>query len=350
MASRFRDEIFEQPEALRRCVECYPGEHATLAELPHLLTTGAFRQIILTGMGSSLHACYPLWLVLNAQCAVPAVQWDTSELVHHASTALDDRTLLIAVSQSGETVEIQRLAQLDRRPGLVVAVSNGVDNTLAKWSDIVIDTGAGEEAAVSTKTYVTTLAALYLLGTGMSGWDLNAAGERVLQVAAEVDHWLDDWQLRMQEAVDFLGECDNLAFMGRGVSMASVRTGSLITMESSKLFCLGLSSGQFRHGPLELAGAGFKSVVFAGHPPTRALNEKLALEIAGYGGKVLLITSASLAEPTANILQVRIPRSEAGLSPIFEIVPIQFLATVLATARGVEPATFRHAGKVTRVE
>jgi glucosamine--fructose-6-phosphate aminotransferase (isomerizing) len=348
--SRFIEEIFEQPQALKRCVEGYPDAPALFADLRESLHSGKYRQIILTGMGSSLHACYPLWLSLNANGRTPALLWDASILLHHASTTVDDRTLLIAVSQSGETVEMRRLLERIHRPGLGVAVTNGPENTLAQWADVMIDTRAGDEKTVSTKSYATTLAALYLLEQQLLGSDMDDARISVLNASETVGRHLEKWQSLTTQIGDTWGRCEYLAFMGRGVSMASALTGALITMEASKIFCVGMSSGQFRHGPLELVQEGFHSVVFAGLPSTRGLNQQLAEEIADHGGECLYITPEPDIAVHKKLLGLPLPDAAPGLLPIFEIIPIQFLTILLAKSRGVTPAAFRYATKVTHRE
>ncbi len=350
MKKQFIEEILDQPNALVRCADNYPVSDIELNGFADDLSASRYRQIILTGMGSSLHACYPLWLSLNGRGAIPTLLWDTSELIHHAPTAIDDNTLLIAVSQSGETVEIKRLAELSQRPGLVIGITNVINSTLATWSDRVIDIMAGEEATVSTKTYTATLAANHLLGTQLTGGDVNAAREEVLRSVADVQHFLDSWQLCVETMQEFMGRRDHVTFLGRGVSMASVLTGSLITMESSKVVSLSLSSAQFRHGPLELVDPNFMAVIFGGTPSVQHLHERLANEIAELGGRCFVITPDPLGQRRVGIMELPIPRSSPALLPIFEILPLQLLTIALAQAKGLSPASFRHAAKITSKE
>jgi glucosamine--fructose-6-phosphate aminotransferase (isomerizing) len=349
MTSPFLAEILEQPEALRRSVNHYPAGHDGLNKLAQTIQTGRQDRVILTGMGSSLYSCYPLWLSLNTQTALPATMWDASELIHFAPNILTPQTVLIAVSQSGESVELRELIRLANRPGISIAITNGTDNSLARWADLTLDTHAGDEAAVSTKTYLTTLAVLHLLGTQLSGQRVESTKDALNRVAADLSDFLSDWESKLEAMTNFLGTCESLAYMGRGPSLASVMTGALITEESSKVFCMGLSAGQFRHGPLELARPGLKAVMFAGSGPASLLNRRLAQEIGRCGGKCLLITPAS-AEASPNLFELTIPKAVPGLLPILEIVPVQLLTIRLAQLRGFEPAAFDHATKVTHSE
>ena len=340
MTSGFLNEILEQPQALERVAAAYITH--TQAAL------GDFDRVILTGMGSSLHACYPLYLTINRLGRIPAQLWDASELVHFGVEAIGERTLLVAVSQSGESAEIVELTRLGRRPALAIAVSNGRDNTLATWADMTLDILAGPEATVATKTYTTSLATLALLGAELTGGDIETARAQVLQAAAGLSQQLAHPEKDIADLAAFMRRCEKMAFMGRGPSLASARTAALITAESSKVHGLGLSSAQFRHGPLELVRPGFKAVVFAGSGPVAQLNQTLAATIAELGGSCLSIgpNPHSIARP--NLMAWPIPFAPTDLLPIHEIVPAQLLTIALAQAKGIVPATFTHATKITR--
>jgi glucosamine--fructose-6-phosphate aminotransferase (isomerizing) len=350
MNTSYLDDILEQPDALRRSIAGYPLNDPDLVRLAQKVQSGGYHQIILTGMGSSFYNCYPLWLSLT-QRAIPANMIETSELIHYVPEAITERTLLIAVSQSGESIEIKNLTQIRRRPGLCVSVTNGLENTLARWSDLTLDTWAGNEATVSSKTYVTALAVLHLLSCQLIEQELEVAQEALRQVSYALGDFLTDWQSKKEFVADFLGPSETLVFIGRGPSMASALTGALITQESSKVFCSAASAAQFRHGPLEVARPGFQAVVFAGNHATTAFNERLAREISTYGGQVLFITPNPDADQMpSGIAQLSIPQAPPAILPILEIAPVELLTIALAEARGYEPGVFEHCGKITTVE
>ncbi len=348
MGNPYLEEILEQPAAVHRAVDGYPS---ACRELDHVVTRardGSFRHIVLTGMGSSLYSSYPLWLAL-CQAGIPATMWDASELAHHGGAALTG-TLLIAVSQSGETVELRRLAELDRRPSAIISITNGMQNSLTSWADVGLDTCAGSEGTVSTKTFAAGVAVLYLLGCQLMGRDLPAAQRDVRQAAEQARIFLADGEQRMQRAIPLLEDSDALAFIGRGPSLATVMTGALITSEASKVFTVGLTGGQFRHGPLELAREGFKALIFAGLEPTAELNWRLAGDIARFGGTVVVIDSGSSAPAMSGIERVVIEGSQPMLLPINEMLPVQLLTIALARQKGIEPGAFERGSKVTSHE
>lgn len=345
---RFLAEILEQPDALGRAVAGFARAEEAAVAIGERIHRGDFDRVILTGMGGSLFGCHSLLLALTARLPIPVTTWDASELIHQAPAALTGRTLLVAVSQSGESAEVVEVTRLPRRPGASIAITNGPENSLARWADVEICTSAGPEEAVSTKTYTAGLAAQALLAQVLGQGDPAPVAEQIRAVAADLAAYLADWPSRIDPLAEFLGPCQTLAYLGRGYSLSSACTAALITTESSKVFCLGVSAAQFRHGPIELARPGLKVVIFAGSGPTRRLNENFAGELAAYGAQVVLITpqpQAGLDGP--NLLQSALPVAPAPLLPILEIVPIQLLTQHLAEAQGFRPATFQRTAKVT---
>ena len=141
------------------------------------------RTIVFTGMGSSYDACYPAVTALAA-AGVPALHIDASELLHFRRNLLPRAGLLVTVSQSGESAEVVRLieglARTDGAP-LVVAVTNGSNNTLARLADVVLDTRAGDEVGPSTMTFAAALVALAAVGRVLRG---EAAAAAIVEVRA----------------------------------------------------------------------------------------------------------------------------------------------------------------------
>lgn len=352
MAFGYLKEIYEQPDALRRCAIAFSDQHReALEHIRARLAAGKFDKIVLTGMGASLHSCHPLHLRLSRCCSVATVMWDASELAHFARETITGRTLVIAVSQSGESAEIRRITKMKQRPGSVISITNGGDNTLARWADVPLLTRAGEEASVSNKTYVAGLAALHLLGALLLGRGFDAARREVAEAASLLERSLETIDRQIKSLPSAFVSADFLAFVGRGPSLASARTGSLITQEASKLPCAGFSGGGFRHGPLELARPGFAAVIFGGADDTRSYSKGLAEQICALGGRVAYVSPRETDRTScARLSVIQIPNPAPAILPILEIVPIQLLSIPLARAKGHEPAVFETATKVTTVE
>src|ERR1035438_6021349 len=129
--------------------------------------------MVLTGMGSSLHALYPLELMLTAH-GENVRRVDTSELIHSMPRLLAVSTIVVAVSQSGQGAEMVRLLEQNAQRATIVGVTNTADSTLARQADFLMLTRCGEEFSVSAKTYVGALAALEILGAAWRGAEEGA--------------------------------------------------------------------------------------------------------------------------------------------------------------------------------
>jgi glutamine---fructose-6-phosphate transaminase (isomerizing) len=155
-------DLLSQPDALRDTIGQL-SESKGLQTLARRLQKGRFRNVVLTGMGSSFHGLNPLLLQLtNAGHA--AILVETSELIYYRRRLLTPDTLLIAVSQSGRSIEIVRLLNENHRQAPIIAVTNTADSPLGRRSTAMVLTCAGEEYSVSCKTYVCALLALRFLG------------------------------------------------------------------------------------------------------------------------------------------------------------------------------------------
>ena len=334
---RFVAEIAEQPQALRRAGRGLVEQSEQLARLRQAVASS--RSILFTGMGSSYDACYPIVTALAGR-GRPCSMLDTAELLHFRMPLLEPDSLLVCVSQSGESAELVRL--IDRLPAgarpTIAAVTNGSANTLAADADIALDTRAGEELGPSTMTFAGAMAVLEAV-TGDPPLERAALEmERVLaEPDAAADHlsaWIDGRP--------------TLALVGRGSARAAAEMGALTLKEAARFPAESMQSAQFRHGPLELAGPHLAVIVIATEPSTRALELKLAGELAAAGAAVLVVSQDGDCPDGAEAISVG-PLS-GGLAAATATVPAQLLAWRLARCRGLTPGEFAIAGKVTTRE
>ena len=338
-------DILSQPGALRAVMEHYPAEQ--IEPLRARLQRGDFSRIVLTGMGSSFNAAYPAWLKLLPLSTL-AANVNTAELLHYGQDLIDSRTLLWINSQSGRSVEIVRLLEIlkGRRPAYQLSMTNYLDSPMAQTADLAVAIHAGAEATVSTKTYINMLATLFLCSTQLTGGDLQPLLQSMRKAADAIETYLDNWQEKVAELDAMLGNVDQLLILGRGASMGAVWNGSLINKEAAKCTFEGMNVADFRHGPMELASPRLTLLMLEGAPQTASLNRDLALEVIGYGGKVLWLA----ARPDPNLPTLLLPGLEESARPLVEILPLQMLTIVMAQRTGYEPGKFRHIGKVTMRE
>jgi glucosamine--fructose-6-phosphate aminotransferase (isomerizing) len=311
------------------------------------LAENRFNRIVLTGMGASYTVSYPAWVILS-QLGLPASLLETSELIHYAPRQIDDNTLLWGVSQSGRSAEIQQLVQqVSKNPvGAFIGVTNEADSPLGQAGDPVLQLLAGEEATVSSRTYLNALAVLLLAAVQLVGGDVEQARGEMVEAANAIENYLANWQEHVAEVTEMIGYPRQLMVVGRGPSLAAALTSSFMQKEAAKYACEGMSSAQFRHGPLELAAPGFALVVYEGQAKTARMNRELALEVAGYGGKVAWVSTR--VDPDLPTLQI--PRVSELTLPFVEILPLQMLSLSLAQHDSIEPGKFRHISKVTIIQ
>jgi len=363
-------DILKQPAALRKGLAAL--DVARLDPLVQALRGDAIRQVVLTGMGSSLAALYPAWLHLLA-AGIEAIWLDTAELLHFAPQLLGDDALLWVASQSGRSAEIVALVEQvteiasdGRSLAALLAFTNEVESPLAEGTlrfsrgrpGLLLPLNAGPEFSVSTRTYMNTLAMAQVVARVLGGMGNAAEPERVKgeleQFAGDLEAYLTGWALRLDEIAAAIGpSVERLALVGRGPSMAAVSEGALSIMESAKFPVLAMEAAQFRHGPLEMAGPRFTALVFAGEGQVRTLNRRLCDDLRQKGANALWLDGMVAVDQTrlANDQgTIRLPVAAGAALPLAEIVPVQLLCLHLSVEQGYVPGTYRWVGKVTGQE
>ena len=346
--SHFLAEINEQPQTLRSTTNSIRAAESSLLAWIDGLKSRPIKRVIFTGMGASYYAPIPAMLYLIEQ-GMDAIIIDTSELLYYQMPLFNEQTLLVAISQSGRSVEVVRLVeQLKGKNIPVLGITNDPASPLAQNSDLVLALEAGQELTVSNKTYTSTLAALHLLACALSGQPLAPAYDALEQAASLVGEYLPTWNQQAQEVANTLAGVQSLILLGRGPALASAMNSALIIKESAKFPTEGMSGGQFRHGPLEVVDSRIAILMFTGAAPVRQFNLDLAAEIAKLGGRMTLIGATDNPYPQAVLIPL--PTADPWLMPIFEIIPMQYLAVHFAAAQGLEAGKFRYIQKVTTKE
>lgn len=328
----FERDIAAQPEALRAFAHTH-----VIPALTELRSRG-YERVVLTGMGSSHDAALPTWRRLAGQGQ--AAWWvDTGQLLD-TPELVTGQTLLIVTSQSGASGEVVSLLRSQPRPATLIAVTNDEASPLATAADMVIALHSGGEATVSTKSYLNSLAAHDLLAATLTG----TVPDDVLAVAKVAEEFVGAGELEPLAASLIAADHPRLAHVGFGDYAATALYAGLITKEGAKVAAEGYIGGQFRHGPLELAGPGLVAVLFGSDDPdANASLQRLGADLAQAGSTVIAVAALDL--PGA-ALQLRPP---AGITAQLAhgAVAAQYLTVALARARGITPGAFAYGSKVT---
>ncbi|HEY7098742.1 MAG TPA: SIS domain-containing protein [Terriglobales bacterium] len=342
LKGEYLSDLLAQPQALDDTCNSLEVSKSVSA-IAAGLQRGKFRRVVLTGMGSSFHALHPLNLQLIAQ-GHTAVMVETSELIHYQRQLLDSRTLIVAVSQSGRSIEIVRLLKSNRGRATVIAVTNTADSPLYRQSDAVFLTHAGAEFSVSCKTYVSSLIALKFLGDVLCDRDASRSRKELRHAAPSVALYLADWRSHVEFLIERLKSIRDLFLIGRGASLAAAGTGALIIKESTHRHAEGMGAAAFRHGPFEMLGDAVLVLVFSGDRRTKKLNRGLLDDIREQGGQ------AELVGDKASISLFHLPDDAPGVLPVLEILPVQMMTLALAALAGREPGRFERTAKITTKE
>jgi glucosamine--fructose-6-phosphate aminotransferase (isomerizing) len=338
-------DILSQPQFLRKVVQHWQPD--SLRMITDGLKNGSIDRIVITGMGASYNAAYPAMLQLS-RLPVPVQLINAAELVHFLPDVIGERTLLWVNSQSGRSAELVSLFKqhISRKHAGVLACVNDPESPTAGAADIFLHLQAGPESTVSTKTFVNTMALNLLIANHLLGSPVQHLAGELLDAADQLEGYLLEWDERMEQLRQLLGEFDTLALLGRGPSMAAVWNGALVNKEAAKYPLEGMNSADFRHGPLELVRPGFTGLIYSGSAKVSSLNHVLAADIRRFGGKAIVFSR----EDDKTGFTMPIPAGSEATLPIAEIVAAQLLSFVLAERTGVVPGKFIHSGKVTTVE
>jgi glucosamine--fructose-6-phosphate aminotransferase (isomerizing) len=336
---QYLNDILAQPLALRQTLAAL-DRSGPFVESVRDMAAAVPTRAVLTGMGSSLYALYPLHLTL-VNHGWTSLLIETSELIHYSPGILDQSGLAVAVSQSGQSVEVVRFLDLVRRRTPVIGVTNNPDSRLARESDAVLLLSAGPEASVSCKTYVASLIVLEWLGTVLTGGDITGIRSLLDLASPCVEAYLRGWRRHVTELCTELSGVEQLFVTGRGPSMSAALTGGLILKESARFPAEGMSCAAFRHGPMETVAPHVFVLVFAGDERSRQLNRRLVEAVGKAGGRSALVGDES------NVAAFRIPQLADPIRPVVEILPVQMISLALAALRGREAGRFERASKVT---
>jgi glucosamine--fructose-6-phosphate aminotransferase (isomerizing) len=339
---RYFIDLMAQPEALEAT---WNGLRTatSLEKIAGVCARDRFQRVVLTGMGASYFGLHPLCIDLAAHGWTP-VMLETSELIYSYRHLLTPATLVVAVSQSGASVETVRLLEMNANRATIIGVTNSAESPLARGAQVAVLTAAGEESSVSCKTYVAAQMAHSMLSAVLCGADPAERLNELQGAPSLVQGYLARWRTHVAEFAELLQDVRDIFLVGRGRSLAAACTGALTTKESTHVHGEGMSSAAFRHGPFEMLQAGIFVGVFGGAAETRSLNEGLLTDLAATPAKSAMIATDA-AQPA-----YRLPEATRAAAPIVEILPVQMMTLALAALGGREAGKFERATKITVVE
>ncbi|SHI10707.1 glucosamine--fructose-6-phosphate aminotransferase (isomerizing) [Sporobacter termitidis DSM 10068] len=355
-------EIHEQPGAVRNTMTGRVSEEAAGVTLDRISLTredlARIGRICIVACGTAYHAGLVGQYVIENLAGLPVDVKVASEFRYNCPL-VDDRTLLLVVCQSGETLDtLMSLKEARKKGARILSIVNVIGSSVARESHDVLYTRAGPEIAVaSTKAYTAQLIALYevalqlaALRETMSMPEIEEFKQQMLGLPARIEE-----ALKLSEPLRlFAGEhaqVRDLFFLGRGLDYAVALEGSLKLKELSYIHSEAYPAGELKHGPIALIEKG--TVVLA-LLTQETLYEKMVSnirEVKARGAYVLAIAAEGApAVDTAADATLRLPAVPALLAPVVAAVPLQLLAYHIAVARGNDVDKPRNLAKSVTVE
>ncbi len=338
-------EIFEQPKGISETVKRRLDEKGKIKLDGISLTKeelDRFSKIYIVACGTAYHAGLVGKTIIEKFARIP-VEVDVASEFRYRDPLVDENTLFIAISQSGETLDtLAALREAKRKGARILTVVNVVGSSVARESDDVFYTWAGPEIAVaSTKAYTTQLTCMYMLGLYM-GLERGTVTEeyyrQFINELLEIPEKLKDY-LKKTEEIEELAKSlynrDQVFFIGRGLDSAIAYEGSLKLKEISYINSFAIAAGELKHGTIALMEPGTLVLALATQD---FLYEKMISniqEIRARGAHVLsLAKEGNRAIEAQSNEVIYIPSCRDELSPLLSVVPLQLFAYYVAKERG----------------
>jgi glucosamine--fructose-6-phosphate aminotransferase (isomerizing) len=335
-------EVEEQPAALRRLVSDGRGEIETLAEV--ISTAGT---VIVTGCGTAGNAALAGTYLFEQACGRAVSMIPASEFRYRSRT-LDAHSLVIALSQSGETVDVlEAMTEAKQRGARLAAIVNSPMSTLDRSVDTRVLLRAGpEQCVLATKSYTTMLATLLLTAHAADHrWSTGASLVRRAAKAIE-SLLMNGCRQRIDEVASRLAKAEHLFVVGRGTHYPSALEAALKIKEVSYIHAEGFAAGELKHGVIALIEAGTPCLVLAPDDDTRTDVLSGAAELRSRGGHIVGIGSSG-----SDVFDDFIEVPDAGLANVIvEAVAGQLFGYFAALARGNDPDRPRNLAKSVTVK
>ncbi|QGR20116.1 glutamine--fructose-6-phosphate transaminase (isomerizing) [Stygiolobus azoricus] len=329
-------EIHESPKAVRDTISSLMSDLDVVEKISEEIRQA--ERVIVTGAGTSYHAGLYFSLLLTRE-GITSIPLIASEYYNVKGKRGD---LIIAISQSGETIDVlQSIRKLKSEGAKVVSITNVIESAIARESDYKIYMRAGPEIGVAaTKTFTTQVASLLFLYSYAFGKDWKALKD----ADKEVEQAINATEGFAKRVGEELAKKQNIYYLGRGLSLPLAMEGALKIKEVSYVHAEAYPAGESKHGPISLVESGFP-IVFINDGEMPELLKNNVMEMKARGGKIYMISvNRKLGEAELEIfLNSKFPA--LSISPV-----IQLIAYYAAVSKGLDPDKPRNLAKTVTVE
>ncbi|HLA47976.1 MAG: glutamine--fructose-6-phosphate aminotransferase [Nitrospinae bacterium RIFCSPLOWO2_12_39_16] len=353
-------EIFEQPRAIWDTVRGRVSGGDIIFEDFKLtdLDIKNIKKVFITGCGTSWHAGLIGKFMIEGISRIP-VEVDISSELRYRNPIINSDTLIIAISESGETVDTIAAMRNGKKNGAkTVSICNTIESSLSRESGSTINIHAGPEISVaSTKTFTSSLSALYILSVYLAKLkgvinDNETAGliNDIVAVMGKIEDVMG-----LEEEIEGLSkmfyEKKGFLYLGRGINYPVALEGAMKMKELSYIYAEGYPGGEMKHGPIALIDEHTPVIILA---PKNSLYEKSLIdieEVKARNGVVIVFATEGDTEVMKRARHVLyVPHASEYLFPIIMSIPLQFLAYYVALRRGLNVDRPRNLAKSVTVE
>lgn len=352
-------EIHEQPNAIRETIanRLNLGEKCSFEDLAITKEyLQSLNKMYIVACGTAMHAGLVGKDVLEKLCKIP-VEVDIASEFRYRDPIIDEKTLCIYISQSGETADTLAALKLAKQKGAkTLAVTNVIGSSITREADFTVYTHAGPEIAVaSTKAYTSqvvllSVLAIYfaeLLGSYNEA-QLETLKSEISGIPAKLETILEEEKTLKVIAEQIYTEHD-MYFLGRGTDYHVAMEGSLKLKEISYIHSEAYASGELKHGTIALIENGITVVGILTNPELAPKSISNIQEVISRGAKTLIITNQDVSNISFDFV-IRIPETNSLISPILSVVPLQLLAYYVSKTKGLDVDKPRNLAKSVTVE
>ncbi len=351
-------EIYEQPRAIRETIGAkLDNNHIEIEELEfNKEYLQSINKIYIIACGTAMHAGVAAKFTFEKFCKIP-VEVDIASEFRYRDPLIDERTLSIYISQSGETADTIAALKLAKSKGSkTLAISNVIGSSITREADYSIYTHAGPEIAVaSTKAYTSQLVLLTILGMyfaeklgRIDKTKIDNLKADILKLPSQIEEVLKETKLVKKIANKVYKEKD-MFFLGRGTDYAVSLEGSLKLKEISYIHSESYASGELKHGPIALIENGVTVIATMTNPDLLEKSISNIQEVITRGAKVFVITSEDIKNEELSEI-IKIPKTNPLISPILSVIPMQLFSYYISKEKGLDVDKPRNLAKSVTVE
>ena len=351
-------EIHEQPTAIRETIGSKLSENGK-CDFEDLDFTKEYlkslNKIYIVACGTAMHAGLAGKNAIEKLCKIPT-EVDIASEFRYRDPIIDEKTLCIFISQSGETADTIAALKLSKEKGAkTLAISNVIGSSITREADFSIYTHAGPEIAVaSTKAYTSQVILIILLAIYFSqvleinNDEINSLKTEILELPKKIEEVLKTSEIVKEFSKKVYQEKD-IFFLGRGIDETVAKEGSLKLKEISYIHSESYAAGELKHGPIALIENGITVVGIMTDPKLVEKTISNIQEVVTRGAKTLIITNQNIDNNGFDMI-IRIPTTSPFISPILSIIPLQLFSYFISKEKGLDVDKPRNLAKSVTVE